>query len=155
MNGGRGFVTWMQGGCLLVLFVSIVAVTTLGIWLFSQTPTPPTTPWPTAIIWTPTPTPPPPPTATPIPVSVDGIAVGERVRVTGTGGAGLSIRAEAGLGAERLEIAPEGARLIVIGGPVEADGLLWWRVRDVTTPDVEGWAAADYLAAEKEGETSP
>ncbi len=155
MNGGRGLAAWIQGGCLFVLFMSIVVVTALGIWLFSQTPTPPTTPWPTAIIWTPTPTPSPPPTAIPTPVSVDGITVGTRVRVTGTGGAGLSIRAEAGLEAERLEIAPDGAGFIIIGGPAEADGLLWWRVRDVTNPHLEGWAAADYLTAEEEEKPSP
>lgn len=35
-----------------------------------------------------------------------------------------------------------GAELMVVDGPEEADGRIWWRVRGTTG---EGWCAAEYL----------
>jgi hypothetical protein len=38
---------------------------------------------------------------------------------------------------------PDGTEMTVLGGPIEADGLVWWQVEsDLGT----GWGAADYLA---------
>ncbi len=107
---------------------------------------------PAAEIWTATPT--PPPTSTPIPTptpiiptptpSAD-IAIGVRVHVSGTNNIGLNLRKEAGVNAERVDIAGEGESFLVVGGPTQADGLDWWLLRDETNPQREGWAAANYL----------
>ncbi|MBN1878373.1 MAG: SH3 domain-containing protein [Anaerolineae bacterium] len=149
------FTNLWQGGCLLLLFGSIVAVAVLGIWLFSQTPELPSGPRPTAIVWTATPT--SPPTSTPVPTPTPhpttptpsgNIIIGIQVYVSGTGESGLSIRAASGLQAERLSVALEGERFLIVGGPQEADGITWWLLRDEANPDREGWAAANYLIPE-------
>lgn len=114
-------------------------------------------PRPTAIVWTATPTstptatPTPTPTATPtLPASPTEVGVGVRVRVVGTGAAGLSIRAAAGVAAERIAVAAEDEIFLVVDGPQAADDLTWWRLRDEANPQREGWAAADYLTVAEE-----
>jgi hypothetical protein len=69
------------------------------------------------------------------------------VQVSGTGAIGLSIRADASTQAERRSIAQEGTVFLVTDGPKEADGLVWWFIKDEADPNVVGWAAADYLEA--------
>ena len=68
-----------------------------------------------------------------------------RVSIGGTGAAGLSIRAAANTTAERLYIAAEGDRFVVIDGPVSADDFTWWKLRSEAGSEPEGWAVADYL----------
>jgi uncharacterized protein YraI len=76
------------------------------------------------------------------------MGIGAPVQVSGTEGAGLSIRSDAGTGHERLDVALDGERFVVIEGPVEADGLTWWKIQSVADPERQGWAAADYLTLE-------
>ncbi len=118
-----------------------------GVWLFARPAATPDGPRPTAVVWTTTPTPIPMelPTPTPAPVT-PGMEIGVRVQVIGTGGAGLNIRSEPGTEAERVAVATEGEALLVVGGPRDADGYVWWFVRDEVTPEREGWAAQDFLA---------
>ena len=146
------FAHLLQWGCFLTLLGGVIVVALVGLWLFATTPSPPPGPHPTAIVWTATPTPtptnPPTPTPTAIPVTPrppTDIAIGEMVEVTGTGGAGLSLRAGAARDADRLDVALEGESFLVISGPIEADDLTWWRLRDPDDPQREGWAAANYL----------
>lgn len=141
-----------QWGCLLLLIAGILLTLVAGGWLLTRPMARPTGPRPTAIVWTATPTPTPTvtptptPTATPtLPAAPTEIGVGVRVRVAGTGAAGLSIRAAAGVAAERVAIAGEGEVFLIVDGPQSADGLTWWQVRDEANPQREGWAAADYL----------
>ncbi|MCY4070279.1 MAG: hypothetical protein OXG60_03195 [Chloroflexi bacterium] len=77
---------------------------------------------------------------TPVPITV-----GAGVEVSGVGNQELNIRNVPGLtGSQILFRAPEGSPFDIIGGPREADGFSWWKVRDRQF-QVEGWAVANYL----------
>lgn len=88
------------------------------------------------------------PTSTAIPeVEVNGISIQKFVKIQGTGGVGLRVRNNPGTDSEVVFLANESEVFIVIGGPEEDDGILWW---ELTTPYDEtrsGWASADYLVA--------
>ncbi len=73
------------------------------------------------------------------------MALGATVIVTGTESAGLSLRAAANRTAERLDVAFDGETFHVVGGPITADGLIWWQIQDAANPQRRGWAAANYL----------
>jgi hypothetical protein len=103
---------------------------------------------PTAIVLTvtpspivPTPTPSPEPTASPTP---EGLYAGGYAQVSGTQGDDLRLRSDPGLQTTTLKTVPEGARLHILDGPRDADGLTWWRLRDLSD-GAEGWAAQLYL----------
>ena len=71
------------------------------------------------------------------------IGPGVMVVVTGAGAGGLNLREQPTTFAKRVGSAREGTVLIVLEGPRDADGYVWWRLR---TPDgIEGWAAANWL----------
>jgi len=75
----------------------------------------------------------------------EGVGVERFVKIEGTEGVGLRIRKEPGTSSDVVFLANESEVFIVIGGPVEKDGILWWQL---TTPYDEtrsGWASADYL----------
>jgi hypothetical protein len=84
------------------------------------------------------------PTETPIPEAVvdtaktGGIAIGAKVRVFDTG-TGLNFRKGPSRGAQAIKKLPDGTVLEVIGGPREAEGFVWWQMRD--TEGVVGWGA--------------
>jgi len=84
-----------------------------------------------------------PPTATAVPGE---IRIGVTVQVANVEGLPLNIREAAGRNATPRFLATEGTRFTVIGGPQEADGLVWWQVQDPQNASRQGWAAADYLA---------
>jgi hypothetical protein len=88
------------------------------------------------------PTPPPPPD-TPTPEVPDEITVGGYVRVEGVGEAGLSFRSGPGTNYARYKVVEEGAALLVLQEPREAEGFTWWFLRD--PEGVEGWAVQDFL----------
>jgi hypothetical protein len=140
-------------GCLIVLLLALGALFAGLGWLFTRRPPRPEGALPTAILWTATPAPTatatPTPTATPqppTPTPAVGIGIGSRVQVSGTGGDGLSLRKGAGLNSPRVDIAGEGEMFIVAGGPITADGLTWWLLKDEANPEREGWGAANYLS---------
>lgn len=136
-----------QWGCLAALISGIALIIAGGIWLFTKpNPSPPGA-IPTSIIQTVTLTPAAQVLVSPTPMTglSDGITIGIRVQVNGTGEVGLSIRASASTQAERRSVAQEGTVFLVTDGPIEADGLTWWFVKDETDPNIVGWAAADYL----------
>lgn len=136
-----------QWGCLAALISGIALVIAGGIWLFTKPPASPPGAIPTAIVQTVTLTIPVQSLAspTPAPAISDGIGIGVRVQVSGTGEVGLSIRSDASTQAERRSIAEEGTIFLVTDGPQEADGLVWWFIKDEVDPNIIGWAAADYL----------
>lgn len=70
-------------------------------------------------------------------VTVTGVGAG-----TGSEAGCLNVRTEPGTGNPAIVCVPDGTQLTVVGGPQEAGGLKWWKVRLTSG---EGWAAEDYL----------
>ena len=129
--------------------IGLCAVIGFVAWLSAGAPEAPAVARPTAIVVTvtptlavptPTPTPPPPPSATP-----EGLYVGGRALVFGTQGDALRLRSDPGLQSTTLKTIPDGAQLDILDGPRDVDGLVWWRLRDLSD-GAEGWAAQLYLA---------
>lgn len=79
---------------------------------------------------------------TPIPASERKFAAGDAAVVTGSAPECLNVRSEAGLQNPAIDCIADGTAVTILGGPLEADGLLWWRI---DAPNVIGWAAEDYL----------
>jgi len=107
---------------------------------------PPPAAWPTAVVVTVTrrswPT---PVAATDVPpTAVSWPNVTRYVRVAGTQGLSLRIRAAPSTKAETIKLLPDGTRLLVTGDGQQADGSLWWPVRD-PSDNKEGWAVSTYL----------
>lgn len=73
---------------------------------------------------------------------------GEMVVVHGTEGAGLRMRMGAGTGYDRIKTLSEGSVLEIVGGPKEAEQLVWYQVRDQT--GTTGWVASDYIQLQQE-----
>ncbi len=71
----------------------------------------------------------------------------EFVRVVNTDGQGVSLRREPSVRAARVTVAPEGARLEIVGQNRQAEGRAWWNVR--LPNGATGWVAADYTAPEE------
>jgi hypothetical protein len=88
------------------------------------------------------------PTSTlPPQIEVNGVAVQRFVKIEGTGGVGLRIRREPGTETEVVFLAGESEVFLVIDGPVEKDGILWWKLSTPYDESRYGWASADYLTA--------
>jgi hypothetical protein len=87
-----------------------------------------------------------PPAAPPTDVGItnDPITVGAQVKIVDTGPTGLNFRKEPSRSAEKLRTLPEGNIYEVIGGPQNADGLVWWQLKD-PSDGTTGWGAADYM----------
>ncbi|MGQ9586552.1 MAG: SH3 domain-containing protein [Anaerolineae bacterium] len=85
-----------------------------------------------------------PAATSPSPTEPPQIQVGGVVRVTGTEGKDLRLRETPSLGSATLRLVKEGTVLQVVEGPVEADGYVWWKVRDQRGQ--AGWAAGNWLA---------
>lgn len=80
-------------------------------------------------------------TATPI--SLD---VGRTVRVIGVDAQELNVRDNPGVrDTTVLFRAGEDDRFVIIDGPQQADGLIWWQIRDPQNAGRTGWATAQYL----------
>ena len=71
------------------------------------------------------------------------LSVGKRVEVTGTGASQLRVRQSPRADAPLSRVVPDRTRLVVIGGPEQADGYTWWQVDDLG--GLIGWAAEQYL----------
>jgi len=88
------------------------------------------------------------PTSTlPAQAEVNGVTIQNFVKIEGTGGVGLRIRRSPGVDAEIVFLANESEVFIVIGGPEEKDGILWWQLTTPYDDSRSGWASADYLVA--------
>lgn len=149
---------WLLGG-VVVAIVGIALAIMLVNALLRRAPLPVAAVEPTLIVLTapprpsPSPTPPvatpsPAPTFTPIPtpdtaVAPPEITVGFYAEVANTDGIGVTVRGGPSTSNVPLLVADEGAILLVIGGPEEANEFLWWQVR--LNDGTEGWVAGDFL----------
>jgi hypothetical protein len=98
-----------------------------------------TPPLPTATN-VPTLTPPPTPDLS---VAPEAITVGYYAAVANTDDVGVSLRGGPSTDNIRLLLVAEGTTILVIGGPVEGSGLIWWQVQ--LDDGTEGWVAGDFL----------
>lgn len=151
---------------LLVSFVAILPVCALSLSLLDRLRpaakalslptattiyiTPATTPTavvpPTATPYVaPTDTPAPAPTAAAAAGDPTMIGVGGKARVVNTGGAGVNFRDQPTISGRLLRKLPEGNVYEVVGGPQDADGYVWWQLRD-STDGTLGWGAQTFLS---------
>lgn len=149
---------WLGLGVLVTIIGLAIAGILLAIFLFRQ-PLQVSLPTPTIIRLTAAPgsaatATPRLPTSTPIPtftppatpdlsIAPEAITVGFYAEVANTDNIGVSLRGGPSTDNIRLELVPEGEAILVIGGPEEGSGFIWWQVR---LPDgTEGWVAGDFL----------
>jgi hypothetical protein len=93
------------------------------------------------LVLAPTAAPPSPtPSATPAPTPVPVLHVGGRARVVNLGDSTLRARAQPSLARSIRIVArfAQGNEVSITDGPVQADGLTWWRIQG---PPGEGWSA--------------
>lgn len=96
---------------------------------------------------TPTPLPlqPEVPAGTPTDEPDVGIQVDGYVQISGTEGEGLRMRSDPSLDGEIINIGLEGEIFLVIGGPEDRDGYLWWQLEAPLNGTRRGWAVSNYL----------
>lgn len=88
------------------------------------------------------------PTFTPLPtpdlsVAPNEVTVGFYARVFDTDDIGVSLRGGPSTDNVRLQLIHEDTLLLVIGGPAEGNGFIWWQV--LVDDESEGWVAGDFL----------
>jgi len=88
------------------------------------------------------------PSATPTldPSKYGGIGIGQYVQISGTGGDGLRLRSGAGTENPPLFLGYESEAFLVLEGPKEASGMIWWLLVSPTDEARRGWASAKYLS---------
>ena len=134
---------WSIASSVILVLIVLMLVSGTLAYAFRR---PPAAVWPTVVLITVTPQPGPTyivitsaaPTAQP------WTNLTRAVRVAGTQGLQLRIRAAPGAQAETVKLVPDGTRLLIIGDGQQAEGLLWWPVRD-PSDNKEGWAVSTYL----------
>lgn len=134
---------WSVASLLLLALLALTGAAGSLAYAFRR---PPDATWPTAVvvtvtqqIWS------TPVTVTDVPpTSVSQPNVTRYVQVAGTQGLSLRIRIAPSTRAETVKLLPDGAKLIVTGDGQQADGALWWPVRD-PSDNTEGWAVSTYL----------
>lgn len=85
------------------------------------------------------------PTIDPNASGQSGVNIGRYVQITGTDGAGLNIRNNPGTSTDAMFIANESEVFLVVGGPEEVDGYVWWQLNAPYDKSRQGWAAENYL----------
>ena len=75
-----------------------------------------------------------------------GITTNRQVQVVAT--SGVNLHSYAGLAAPIIGLLNTSEYVIVTGGPVQADGLIWWQVQRETTGSQTGWAAESFNGAQ-------
>ncbi len=153
-------VPWRYLGMgVVVSIVGIVIAVALVNAFLARPPLPVTAVEPTIIVLTAPPstapsatpalaTPTAIPTFTPIPTpdvaqAPDELTVGFYAIVANTDDFGVTVRGGPSTSNVPLLVADEGTVLLIIGGPEEAGGFLWWQVQ--LEDGTEGWAAGSFL----------
>lgn len=111
-----------------------------GASVVATPPAASSTPQPTASATPPAPPPPTPPAASATPTLPTGVTFvqGDTVVVAGTGDC-LNVRSDPGLSSQVLTCIPDGTQGTISDGPVQQDGLTWYRLLNL------GWVDAEYL----------
>ncbi len=149
---------WLGLG-IVVTIVGIILAGALINALLSREPLATTLPTPTIILLAAPPSPVstdigPLATATAIPtftppptpdlsVAPNEVTVGFYARVFNTDDIGVSLRGGPSTDNVRLQLIHEDTLLLVIGGPAEGNGFIWWQV--LVDDESEGWVAGDFL----------
>lgn len=134
---------WWSVASLLIFVLLILGA--VGVTLAYAMRPMPVAVWPTAILVTITAQPERPSaaaTATPTPQPWTNLT--RTVRVNGTGGLSLRIRSAPSTKADTVKLVPDGTRLVITGDGQQAEGALWWPVRD-PSDNKTGWAVSAYL----------
>ena len=138
--------TWPWWSSVSLVLLVLVGLACLGGTVAFATRTPPPTTWPTTVFITVTPRPGPTyvvvTSAAPTPAAGPGAT--RTVRVAGTQGLSLRIRVAPSVQAETIKLVPDGTQLVITGESKEAEGAIWWPVRD-PSDNKEGWAISTYL----------
>ncbi len=149
----RKWLVFLSSGLLIVLAVALYLASQSSTEDFpapvakSVRPTAPasqpTAPPATPLVAEPQPAPPASPTETPVNVDVlqpvpVRLQSGTQAIVVNVGDAPLRLRQTASLEAEVVVRLDEGTLVSIIGGPVEADGYIWWELEHATG---RGWGA--------------
>ncbi len=159
-QGQREPIPWLWLGMGVVATVIAVALAGILITLFLfRDPLTASLPTPTIVRLTARPSQIPSPTttgpaATPIPtftppptpdfsLAPEAMTVGYFAMVTNTENVGVSLRGGPSTDNLRLALVPEGTVMMVIGGPEEGSGFIWWQVR--LDDETDGWIAGDFL----------
>jgi len=89
------------------------------------------------------------PTNTPIPANTpsdpNGLSVQKYAQIYGTEGDGLRLRSAPGQSASVNFIGMDNEVFLIIDGPQEADGYIWWHLESPYDTGRNGWAAENYL----------
>jgi hypothetical protein len=72
-------------------------------------------------------------------------SVGDLVEVYGTEGQGLRIRNAPSLSSVIDEIGLDNEVFKIEGGPIDADGYIWWFLVNPYDPSRQGWSVSDFL----------
>lgn len=84
-----------------------------------------------------------PSSITPEPAASNVLQIGGFALVVNVGGEPLRARSGPGTSAAIVARFPEGTRLLIVGGPEDANGFRWWQVR--SEQGQEGWCADRWL----------
>jgi hypothetical protein len=86
------------------------------------------------------------PTLAPVAISPtpESITIGKTV-ITAAEDSGVNVRSGPSIQNERLFVAENGESFTVIDGPIQGDGLTWWKIESPGDQNRSGWAAAAYL----------
>lgn len=85
------------------------------------------------------------PVLTPSPASNEAVETGSYVQIRGTGGEGLRLREQPSLSASTNYVGLEDEVFLVLEGPRNQDGYLWWLLEAPADPARNGWAVSNYL----------
>ena len=82
----------------------------------------------------------------------DDLAVGAYVQITGTEGVGLNIRSGPGKNNPSNFVGMENEVFLIIAGPVETDGYIWWQLEAPYDQNRNGWAVSEFLVLFQQSE---
>lgn len=108
--------------------------------------TAPPSPMPTATLNLPTPTVLPTATAVATPdytLIPEALTIDFYAEVANTDNVGVTVRGGPSTNNARVTVASEGAVVLVLDGPEEANDFLWWHIQ--MEDGTDGWAVSDYL----------
>lgn len=88
----------------------------------------------------------PPPTVTPVPTIPAALAKDVYAKIVGTEGSGVSMRSGPGTTNDRLDVAEEGAIVLILDGPradEDQQDYIWWYIRK--EDGTEGWTVETFM----------